>query len=150
MGGDDIFALLDDCTLHENVFFPWPEPSGSVKTIFHAAKAESALRKYLEGIGIEVRLQSRARDIERDGSGIKAVILDDGSKVAGQVFIDATGGAGPQANCQKYGNGCAMCFMRCPAFGGRGSIGGEAGGKGLKGKRRDGSIGGIKGAFALL
>ena len=150
MGGDDIFALLDDCTLHENVFFPWPEPSGSVKTIFHTAKAESELRTYLEGIGVKVRLQSRASDIERGGGEIRSVILDNGTKIQGDVFIDATGGAGPQANCQKYGNGCAMCFMRCPAFGGRVSIAGKAGVKELKGKRGDGSIGAINGAFALL
>jgi len=150
MGGDDIFRVLDSCILHENVFIPWPEPSGSTKNIFHTVKAESELRKYLEGIGIDVRLQSRARDIERYDSDITAVILDDGTKIPGDVFIDATGGAGPQANCQKYGNGCAMCFMRCPAFGGRVSIAGKAGVKELKGKRRDGSIGAINGAFALL
>lgn len=49
-----------------------------------------------------------------DGGKMTAVILSDDEKIAGDVFIDATGSAGPMANCGKYGNGCAMCVLRCP------------------------------------
>lgn len=50
----------------------------------------------------------------------------------GDVFIDTTGTAGPVNNCVKYGNGCAMCIMRCPSFGGRISLTALAGIKELK------------------
>ncbi len=30
-------------------------------------------------------------------------------------------------NCLKYGNGCAMCILRCPTFGPRVSISQKAG-----------------------
>ena len=105
MGGDDIFQLLDNITLHENVHFPWPEPSGTTKTIFDTSKLDSTLRHYLDGIGVEVRLQSRARDVEMDGTRIRSVILDDRTKVHGDVFVDTTSGSGPPANCRRYGIG---------------------------------------------
>ncbi|HYF96008.1 MAG TPA: FAD-dependent oxidoreductase [Symbiobacteriaceae bacterium] len=38
------------------------------------------------------------------------------------VFIETTGSVGPQSECARYGNGCVMCIIRCPTFGGRVSI----------------------------
>ena len=149
MGGDDIFTVMERFITHPNVFFPGSEIS-TTKTLFHSFKAESALKKYLVEIGIDVRLQCRARDVEMAGNHIESVILDDKSSIRGDIFIDATAGFGPQANCQRYGNGCTMCFMRCPAFGGRVSIAAKAGVKELKGKRKDGSIGPINAAFGLF
>jgi hypothetical protein len=85
-----------------------------------------------------------------DGSKIEAVILDDGTKVGSDAFVDATGGTGGIGNCEKYGNGCAMCFQRCPSFGDRVSIAARAGIKELIGKRRDGSLGAVTAAFSLI
>ena len=150
MGGDDIFKLMYKYILHRDVYFPWPEPSGSIKDLFHTVRFECELGKHLQAMGIEVRLQSRVTNIAMDDRRIKAVLLGDGTEIEGDVFVDATGGAGPTANCQKYGQGCVMCFMRCPAFGGRVSIAAKAGVKELKGKKLDGSLGAINGAFALL
>ena len=48
-------------------------------------------------------------------------------RIEGDVFIDATGTAGPPAQCTKYGNGCAMCILRCPSFGGRASLAAKCG-----------------------
>lgn len=38
------------------------------------------------------------------------------------VFVEATGSVGPQSECARYGNGCVMCIIRCPTFGGRVSV----------------------------
>jgi len=150
MGGNDIFGVLDNCTLHQNVKFPWPKPLGATKTIYNITKLDPELRKHLESIGVEVRTQSRAKDVGMDGRKIQAVVLDDGTEVASDAFVDATGGTGGLKNCQTYGNGCALCFQRCPAFGDRVSVAGKAGVKELIGKKLDGSLGAVTAAFALL
>ncbi|MDF1591958.1 MAG: FAD-dependent oxidoreductase, partial [Desulfobacterales bacterium] len=67
----------------------------------------------------------------------------------GDVFIDATGTAGPPANCSKYGNGCAMCILRCHAFGGRVSLAAKAGVKEMIGRKGD-QIGAVSGSCKLL
>ena len=149
MAGDDIFKVLESCIYRTDVF-PESGAPDVVKQVIHTSKAEIALKKYLDSIGVDVRLQCRAKDIEAEGKGIKAVILDDGTSISGDVFIDATGGSGPQSNCQKYGNGCAMCFIRCPAFGGRVSMAARAGVKELKGLKKDGSVGATNAGFAIL
>ncbi len=147
MGAYDIFQVTDNCTIHEDVFYPTPP---RVYKMFDASKIDSELRKHLEDLGVEVLFQSRAKDVEMEGKEIQAVILDDGAKIQGDVFLDATGGAGPEANCQKYGNGCVMCFHRCPAFGGRVSIAAKAGVKELIGKTPNGSFGPMSAACCLL
>lgn len=39
-------------------------------------------------------------------------------------------------NCTAYGNGCAMCVLRCPSFGGRVSITSKCGLEDMVGKRK--------------
>ncbi len=87
--------------------------------------------------------------METEGSTLKAVITQDGEKFAGDVFIEATGSAGPQGNCTKYGNGCAMCIYRCPTFGPRVSVAGKMGIEEKMGKKPDGSIGAMSGSCKL-
>ncbi len=147
MGAYDIFQVTDNCTLHKSVSFPLrPEP----RKIYDVSKISSELSQHLEGLGVEVLFQSRAKDVEMEGKEIRAVILDDRAKIQGDVFVDATGGAGPEANCQKYGNGCVMCLHRCPAFGGRVSIAAKAGVKELIGKKPDGSFGPMSAACCIF
>ena len=74
-----------------------------------------------------MRTQARVTDVVRSGDGLAAVVLDDGERVEGDVFVETTGSFGPQNNCTKFGNGCAMCVMRCPTFGGRVSVAAKAG-----------------------
>ncbi len=147
MGAYDIFQVTDNCTIHEDVFCPTPPRTYK---IYDVSRIDPELSQHLEGLGVEVLVQSRAKDVEMEGKEIRAVILDDKRKVKGDVFIDATGGAGPEANCQKYGNGCVMCFFRCPAFGGRVSIAAKAGVKELIGKRPNGSFGPMTAGCSLL
>ena len=88
-----------------------------------------------------------------EGSRIKAVLGkqfgEEKVRFEGDVFIDATGTAGPPANCQKYGNGCVMCILRCPSFGGRVSVAAKAGVQEMVGKKGD-RIGAMSGSCKVL
>jgi hypothetical protein len=150
MGGDDIFRLIDECTLHKEVKFPWPKPQGAIKTIYNTLKLDPKLRKYMSDMNIEIRLLSRAVDVIKEGSEIESLILASGENVSGDAFVDVTGGTGGIKNCIRYGYGCVMCFQRCPAFGDRVSIAAKAGVKEVKGKKPDGSLGPITAAFSLV
>ncbi len=98
---------------------------------------------------MDIKLQARAKDVEMDGHKITGVVLDDGEIIRGDVFVETTGTAGPPGNCTKYGNGCAMCVLRCPTFGPRVSIAAKAGVKEFVGKKGDGSIGAMSGSCKL-
>lgn len=146
MGGNEIFETIDANCRHRNINFPGHEHA----SLYDIALIEPAIRNLLESKGIEVRLQARMKDVEMDGEKITAVILDGDEKIAGDVFIDATGSAGPMANCGKYGNGCAMCILRCPSYGGRVSLVGKAGIPEKQGKKADGTIGAMSGSCKLF
>ncbi len=139
MGGYDIFQVTDNCAIHDSATPPLGKPNSS--QMHDVSRIDSELREHLESLGVEVLFQSRAKDVKMAGKAIHAVILDNKSELQADIFIDVTGGAGPQANCQKYGNGCVMCVLRCPSFGGRVSIAEKAGVEELIGKKRDGSFG---------
>jgi hypothetical protein len=149
MGGYDIFQAIDNCILRKNVWFKFPKP-GLTKSTFDVSRIDTELSKCLLDAGVEIRLQSRVIDVDMDGPKIRAVILADKKRIEGDVFIDATGGAGPMENCIKYGNGCAVCIMRCPTFGGRVSIAAKAGVKEIMGGTPDGSIGVPESGFSLI
>jgi len=71
--------------------------------------------------------------VQKDGDRISRLVLSDGQRVPAHCFIDATGTAGPQGNCARVSGGCAMCVLRCPAFGPRTSIAGKAGAREVSG-----------------
>ena len=77
--------------------------------------------------GIELWMMARACDVEVTDGRLEAVGLTGGERLEADAFVEATGSAGPQGNCKKYGNGCAMCVLRCPSWGGRVSIAARAG-----------------------
>jgi hypothetical protein len=52
-------------------------------------------------------------------------------------------------NCLRYGNGCSMCVLRCPAFGPRVSISSRAGIDDLQGEREDDIFGAFSGSCKL-
>ena len=85
-----------------------------------------------------------------EGRRVAAAVLTDGREVPGDVFLDCTGTAGPAANCGRYGNGCACCVLRCPSFGGRVSLVGQAGVQERAGLRPDGGLGAMSGSCKLL
>ncbi|MEG6586858.1 FAD-dependent oxidoreductase [Dendrosporobacter sp. 1207_IL3150] len=146
MGGGDLFFVTDQCSRHVNIEFPGHKHA----SLYDVSKIEPAVRKLLSENGIEYCTMSRVRDITIKGNRIKSVITDADDEIYGDVFVEATGTAGPQGNCSKYGNGCAMCIIRCPAFGPRISIAGRSGIQEKHGKKIDNSIGAMSGSCKLL
>ncbi len=145
LGGGDLFRLTDQTSRHVNMEFPGHKHA----SLYDVAIMEPVVSRYLVERGVEVWTVSRAKKIKTAGRKIEAVELETGEIVEGDTFVDATGTLGPQGNCRKYGNGCAMCILRCPSFGGRVSIAGLAGVKEMMGRRPDGGYGSMSGSCKL-
>jgi len=146
LGGNEIFETIDANCRHTNINFPGHEHA----SLYDIALIEPAIRNLVTGKGVEVRLQARMKDVKKEGNKVTAVVLTDDTVVTGDVFLDCTGTAGPMNNCGKYGNGCAMCALRCPSFGGRVSLVGQAGIEEKMGRKADGSIGAMSGSCKLF
>ena len=123
MGGGALFDAIDRVTLHRRVDFPGHRHA----SLYDVDRIERAVRSALESMGVRVLTQSRAVDVVRSGTRLAGVVLSDGSSVAADAFVDATGTAGPQANCGRVNGCCVMCVLRCPTFGPRVSISAKAG-----------------------
>ncbi len=145
MGGGDIFQIIDDNSRHTNINFPGHEHAN----LYDIAKTPVAITNYLKEIGVDVRLQERVVKAEVEDGVIKSIKTASGEVFEADAFIDATGTAGPMNNCGMYGNGCAMCILRCPSYGGRVSLAGICGIKEIRGTKADGSIGAMSGSCKL-
>ncbi len=145
MGGGDIFKIVDENCRHTNISFPGHEHAN----LYDIAKTPTAIRNYLKEIGVEVKLQERVVQAKVVDGTIKSIKTSSGEVYEGDAFIDTTGTAGPMNNCSKYGNGCAMCVLRCPSFGGRVSLAGICGVTEITGKKADDSIGAMSGSCKL-
>ena len=146
LGGSELFGLTDKYTKHKDVDFPGHDHA----SIYNVTKIEKPVRDLIRGMGIDVRFFSRVVDVEVDGPRIRAVELEDGEKIYGDAFVETTGSSGPMGNCTKYGNGCAMCILRCPSFGGRVSITARCGIEDMIGRRNTGDYGAFSGSMKLL
>jgi len=132
LGAGELFILLDNnCVRHKNINFPGHQHAN----LYDLFIVEKVVREYLLAKGIKIFFNSRVTDVITKNKNIKAIICN-GKTYEGDVFIDATGTAGPQQNCIKYGNGCVMCIIRCPSFGGRVSITTKAGGEEITSQNR--------------
>ena len=118
LGAKELFEITDKFSIHKNITFPGHKHA----YLYDVTKIEPEVRKLLIDLGIEVKLKKRVVDVIMEGKDIEGVILSDGEVVYGKAFIDTTGSTGPMGNCLKYGNGCAMCILRCPSFGPKVSI----------------------------
>jgi threonine dehydrogenase-like Zn-dependent dehydrogenase len=145
MGGGDLFQLADKSARHTNIEFPGHKHA----TLYDVAVMEPTVRRYLVEQGVELWLMARVCDVEKTNGRLEAVSVDGGERMEADTFVEATGSAGPQANCRRYGNGCAMCILRCPTWGGRVSIAARAGIQEMMGHRADGSIGAMSGSCKL-
>ncbi len=126
MGAGDLFELCDKNSLHREIEFPGHRPAN----LYSVARMEPMARSLLETKGIAIHCPVRVTDAEMKAGALRAVLARQGEEARrfeGEVFIDATGTAGGPANCNKYGNGCAMCVLRCHSFGGRVSVTAKAG-----------------------
>lgn len=132
MGGGDLFVGMDANTRHKEVCFPGHNHA----SFYDVTTMEPIIKTILRNYNIDIRTKARVIDVNKYGKLLKAVILEDGTVIKGDVFVDATGTAGPMGNCLKHGNGCAMCIMRCPTFGPRVSITSKAGIKEIIGQKK--------------
>ncbi len=148
MSGGEIFQLIDQNCLHRNIEFPGHRHA----SLYNVATMEPLVKKFLLGDNVDIQLSTRVEEVEMEGAKIKAVMgkqREGKVRFQGDVFIDATGTAGPPGNCTKYGNGCVMCIIRCPSFGGRVSLTAKAGVKEMIG-RKGAQIGAMSGSCKLF
>jgi len=145
LGGGDLFRLTDQMARHTNVEFPGHKHA----SLYDVALMEPTVRRYLLEKGVEIWTTALVTRPEMRECQIEAVVTATGEVIEGDVFVEATGTVGPQGNCRKYGNGCAMCILRCPAFGGRVSIAARAGVQEIMGRRPDGGYGAMSGSCKL-
>jgi hypothetical protein len=148
MSGGELFQLTDRNTLHRAIEFPGHRHA----SLYNVATMEPVVKRFLLQKGIHVQTSTRITEVEKEEGRIKAIRGKRGEEEVlfqGEVFIDTTGTAGPPANCNKYGNGCAMCILRCHSFGGRVSLAAKAGVKEMIG-RKGPQVGAMSGSCKLL
>ncbi len=148
MGGGELFELADANSLHRDIEFPG-HPHAS---LYNVAAMEPLVRSFLESRGIAIRVATRVNDVEMKDGAITAIHGKEGDETVSftaGAYIDATGTAGPPGQCAKHGNGCVLCVLRCPAFGGRVSVAALCGVREIAG-RKGGQVGAMSGSCKLL
>jgi hypothetical protein len=148
MSGGELFELTDQNSLHRSIEFPGHMHA----SLYNVATMEPVTKTFLFEKGIELQTSVRITDVEMKDDRITAVVgkqEKEPVRFEGDVFIDATGTAGPPANCNKYGNGCVMCVLRCHTFGGRVSVAAKAGVEEMIGKK-NGQTGAFSGSCKLF
>lgn len=145
LGAGEIISIMDSLALHTNINFTGHQHA----SLTNIAKAEPKIRDLLLSLGINIHFKSRAINVILENNFIKKIKLADNSFIEGDVFIETTGSSGPMINCIKYGNGCSMCILRCPTFGGRESLTAKAGINDIIGERNDGTPGAMSGSCEL-
>ena len=145
LGGGDLFKICDRCSRHKNINFPGHEHA----FLYDVNKIEGEVKEYLKSLDIKLHMESRIVDIEIENHKIKGVYLSDDTYIEGDVFIETTGTTGPMGNCMRYGNGCSMCVLRCPAFGPRISISERCGVSDIQGERAGDVLGAFSGSCKL-
>ena len=145
LGGGDLIKLTDKCARHKDIDFPGHKHA----TLYDVNKIEGVVRDYLKEKGINLHMEKRVMDVDFENNKINGLLLSDYTYVKGDVFIETTGTTGPMGNCLRYGNGCSMCILRCPAFGPRISISARCGVSDIQGERNDDVLGAFSGSCKL-
>lgn len=145
MGGGDLYEVCDRTARHRNIEFPGHKHA----TLYDIAKTPVEVVRHLTELGVEIVYEARVTEVVMEDRRIVSVKDQKGREFMGEAFIDTTGTAGPMNNCNKYGNGCAMCILRCPSYGGRVSLTGLTGVEEMVGKKANGTIGAMSGSCKL-
>ena len=146
LGAGELFDLCDRHARHRQVRFPGHEHA----SLCDMAAVEKDLRSLLMDRGIAVSWNTRIVRVKKKRDRILAVLGEEGVSFEGDVFVDATGTAGPLWRCTVHGSGCAMCVLRCPSFGGRVSLTALAGIREKTYIRPDGGAGAVSGSCHFL
>lgn len=159
LGASELFEITDRLSTHRGIDFPGHKHA----SFYDVAMVEPEVRRLLSSLGVDIRLMHRVVDVvtelreqsrtKRIRSLITVFVNRDGeyetSEISGDVFVETTGSTGPMGNCAKYGNGCSMCVLRCPAFGPRVSLTERAGSYDVHGERPNGKPGAFSGSCKL-
>ncbi len=146
MGAGELPAITDDAARHRSLEFPGHRHA----SLYDVHQVERPVQQLLQRYGVRVSFESRVVDVEMQNGFLRAVRLNESDAViAGTVFIDASGTAGPVRNCHRFGQGCAMCIYRCPTFGPRLSIAVKAGAAEMPIQRPEGELGYFSGSCEL-
>ncbi len=150
MGCGDLFAVCDDNSRHKNIDFPGHRHA----SLYDVSRIEPAVGKCLRDAGVTIRTLSKVRGVKAEKGSILSLTVEhfgtgEVTEVEADAYVDASGTAGPQGNCAKYGNGCAMCIYRCPTFGPRMGIAAKAGISERIAEKADGSLGAMSGSCKL-
>lgn len=150
MGGGELLKVADAKARHTAIGFPGHKHA----SLYDVSLIEPAVKTAVQDAGVSVYTQTRVKDVIVENGKVKKVIADQfhgesNIEFEADVFVDTTGTAGPQANCTKYGNGCAMCILRCPSYGPRVSLVGKCGVEEIIGSKPDGSLGAMSGSCKL-
>lgn len=145
LGANEIIDIMDSLSLHKNVDFTGHKHA----SLTDIAMVEPKIRNYLMALGVNIHFKSRAINIALENNSITKIKLSNGDYIEGDVFIETTGSTGPMTNCNRYGNGCSMCILRCPTFGGRESLSSKAGINDIIGQRSNGTPGAMSGSCEL-
>ncbi|MBY0757399.1 FAD-dependent oxidoreductase [Clostridium sardiniense] len=145
LGAGDLINLTDKYSRHRNIDFPGHKHA----SLYDVNVIEGAVREYVEEMGIEIFTETRVKDVDFDDGKIKGIILADDTYIKGDVFVETTGSTGPMGNCLRYGNGCSMCVLRCPAFGPRISVSERCNVCDIQGERNGDELGAFSGSCKL-
>lgn len=145
LGAGELFLLMDTYARHTKVDFPGHHHA----SLYDVTRIEEGVEKLLAEHDIIVKRETRISDIEKFATTITAVRDDRGEVYTCDAYVDAGGTAGPMGNCLRYGNGCAMCIMRCPSFGPRVSIAKQANVNERMSEKADGSFGAMSGSCKI-
>jgi len=148
MSGGELFQLTDTNSLHRNIDFPGHHHA----SLYNVATMEPIIKNFLIRAGVDIQLSTRITAVEMAEGRLKTAIgkcAKEEIRFNADAFVDTTGTAGPPSNCNKHGNGCVMCVLRCHSFGGRVSLAAKAGVKEISG-RKGAQTGAMSGSCKLL
>lgn len=140
LGAGELFEITDRLSTHKDVDFPGHDHA----SFYDVIMVEPEVRRLIKKLDIEILFMTRITDVVKEDGQLRGVKDSSGKVIDGDVFIETTRSTGPMGNCMRYGNGCSMCILRCPAFGPRVSITERAGLDDLTACRADG----VRGAFS--
>jgi hypothetical protein len=146
LGAGELFDMFEEIALHRKGI-----AGEDPVLVYDCGLVHSTLLRILKDEhGIDVIVQRRAIDVERNDYTIKSIVLNDGQKLEADSFVDASGTVAGVEACIKYGNGCVMCLYMCPAYGDPVSIATKAGAKEKTRIRNDGRLGSVGAAATLV
>lgn len=145
MGASELIDICDKLTRHKDIEFPGHKHAW----LYDANLIEGEVARYIKNLGIIVHSVTRIIDIKLEDKKIVGLIDSEQNFYSGDVFIETTGSTGPMGNCLRYGNGCAMCVLRCPSFGPRISISNRCGIEDIQGEREGNELGAFSGSCKL-